>query len=247
MSGLFHVNGRGNVFGAVLLYVCPSVQCHTMTSCDVMPWRHDVRVLPLSSEMSAPICAHTHSIALCSLRCCASVRSTRLINFVLVWITIYDWIFGKRVLMHMGKGVYIFNWCKYTLKVALKWYTFSERWDLGAVRNYTHFPLMRYSLITFWPPPLCLWDLHFSRERNLPFKWQLGVSASMDIRISNCHMWWHTILHMFVHFSQRWICCKKVMKLSTFFSTPPPFYETLSHKWKMYIFLDRPLVVSKNL
>ncbi len=30
--------------------------------------------------MSAPICTHTHSNALCSLRCCASARSTRLIE-----------------------------------------------------------------------------------------------------------------------------------------------------------------------
>ena len=34
-----------------------------------------------------------------------------------IWLT-YDWIFGKRVLTYMGKKVYIFNWCKYTPKVA---------------------------------------------------------------------------------------------------------------------------------
>ena len=45
------------------------------------------------------------------------------------FLATYDWIYGKRVLTYMGKGVYIFNWCKYAPKVAFGCYTFSERWD----------------------------------------------------------------------------------------------------------------------
>ncbi len=47
-----------------------------------MPYWPIYRKMPMEIvpfKMSAPICAHTHSNALCSLQCCASARSTRLI------------------------------------------------------------------------------------------------------------------------------------------------------------------------
>ncbi len=51
---------------------------------------------------------------------------------------------------------------------------------------------------------------------------QLGESTSMDLSMANHPMWWHILLHKFVHFSQSWICCTKCMRLSTFFATPSP-------------------------
>ena len=56
-------------------------------------------------------------------------------TFVVHHVWTYDWLFGKRVLTYMGKGSDIFNWCKYTPKVAFECYTFFERWGLDLSKN----------------------------------------------------------------------------------------------------------------
>ncbi len=48
-------------------------------------------------------------------------------EYIDIWLNI--WEKGANIQV-MGKGVYIFKWCKYTPKVAFECYTFSEIWDL---------------------------------------------------------------------------------------------------------------------